>query len=58
MEKEHAETVERTLWSNIVALEEEAEMLEQFSVDLGPESREKAQKRREQATALRAMLKE
>jgi two-component system chemotaxis response regulator CheB len=56
MECEHHHTVERSLWSSVVALEEAADILEKITSELGPRSYEEACLKREQAAALREML--
>jgi two-component system chemotaxis response regulator CheB len=56
MEDEHHDTVERALWSSIVALEEAADIAEELAPALGPKSRDEARAKREQAATLKAML--
>jgi two-component system chemotaxis response regulator CheB len=56
MENEHRDTVERTLWSSVVALEEAADIIEQLAPELGETSAEEARRNREQAAVLKAML--
>jgi two-component system, chemotaxis family, protein-glutamate methylesterase/glutaminase len=56
MEQEHHDTVERSLWSSVVALEEAADIAEQLAPELGPDALEEARKRREQADLLINML--
>jgi two-component system chemotaxis response regulator CheB len=58
MEDEHHETVERSLWSTIVALEEAAEIAELLTPELGPLSMERARNKRNQAAILKAMFNE
>ena len=58
MEQEHHDTVERTLWSTIVALEEAADIAELLAPELGLHSLERARKKRQQAAVLRAMFNE
>jgi hypothetical protein len=58
MEDEHHETVERSLWSTIVALEEAAEIAELLTPELGPLSLERARNKRNQAAILKAMFNE
>src|SRR4051812_10367068 len=53
LESEHEETVERTLWSAIVALEEAAEVLEALPPEMGIDRQERIRKKREQAATLR-----
>ena len=56
MVKDHEETVERSLWSTIVALEEAAEIAEKIAPELGSPTLEEARKKRAQAETLRGML--
>jgi two-component system chemotaxis response regulator CheB len=56
MESEHHETVDRSLWSTIVALEEAADIAETLASELGPRSLEEARRKREHATFLKNML--
>jgi two-component system chemotaxis response regulator CheB len=56
MAQEHDETVERSLWSTVVALEEAAEIAEKLAPELGPHALEKARRKRAQAAALKDML--
>jgi two-component system chemotaxis response regulator CheB len=56
MESEHHDTVERSLWSTIVALEEAADIAETLAPELGRRSLEEAEERREQAALLKKML--
>lgn len=56
LENDHHGTVERTLWSAIVALEEAAEILKALPPDALGDIQERAQKKRSQAAVLRAML--
>jgi hypothetical protein len=49
MESEHQNTVERSLWSTIVALHEAAEIDELLSSVLGPRSLDESRRKREQA---------
>ena len=56
MEHEHHDTVERSLWSAVVALEEAADIAEKLSPELGTASLEEARKKREQAAVLKTML--
>jgi two-component system chemotaxis response regulator CheB len=58
MEQEHRDTVERSLWSSIVALEEAADIIEKFATDLTPGTVQEIRKKREQAAVLKAMLKD
>jgi two-component system chemotaxis response regulator CheB len=57
MENEHQDTVERTLWSSIVALEEAADIAETLAPELGPQSLQESRRKRAQAAAIKAMLK-
>jgi two-component system, chemotaxis family, protein-glutamate methylesterase/glutaminase len=56
MEDEHCNTVERSLWSTILALEEAAEIAELLAPELGPHSLSEARRKRGQAATLREML--
>jgi hypothetical protein len=56
MEDEHRDTVERSLWSTIVALEQAADIAELLAPELGAHSPEEARKKREQAAMLKQML--
>lgn len=56
MKREHQDTVERSLWASVVALEEAADMTEQSPGELAADGAEEAIKRREQAALLRTML--
>jgi two-component system chemotaxis response regulator CheB len=56
MENEHHDTVERSLWSAVVALEEAADITERLAPELGSDSLEESKRKREQAAALKAML--
>ena len=56
MESEHHDTVERSLWSTIVALEEAADIAETLAPELGGRSLEDALAKREQAALLKKML--
>ena len=56
MDNEHHDTVERTLWASIVALEEAADIAETLATELGPTALKEAQRKRAQADAIRAML--
>lgn len=58
MEDEHQDTVERTLWSSIVALEEAADIAETLAPDLGAQSLEESRRKRAQAAVIKAMLNE
>jgi two-component system chemotaxis response regulator CheB len=57
MESEHHDTVERSLWSSVVALEEAADIAQQLAPELGSNSSEEARRNREQAEVLKTMLK-
>ncbi|MFL6451096.1 MAG: chemotaxis protein CheB [Bryobacteraceae bacterium] len=56
MVQEHRETVERSLWMSVLALEEAAEIAEELGPELGPDALEEARTKRKQSTELRAML--
>ena len=56
MAQEHDDTVERSLWSSVVALEEAAEIAEKLAPELGPKAVESARQKRLRAAALREML--
>ena len=58
MENEHQDTVERTLWSSIVALEEAADIAETLAPELGAQSLEESRRKRDQAARIKAMLNE
>jgi two-component system chemotaxis response regulator CheB len=55
---EHEQTVERTLWSSVVALEEAADITEQLGPELGPYVHGSAKKKREQAETIRKILED
>ena len=54
--KDHQDTVERTLWSTAVALEEAANISEMLAPELGSEVADEARKRRAQLAAIKEML--
>jgi two-component system, chemotaxis family, protein-glutamate methylesterase/glutaminase len=56
MESEYQDTVERSLWSTVVALEEAADIAEKLGSRLGPSSAQQAGKHRTRATLIREML--
>jgi two-component system chemotaxis response regulator CheB len=56
MKNEHHDTVERSLWASVVALEEAADMAEWLAPELGSDGMEEASKQREQAALLRRVL--
>jgi len=56
MENEHHDTVERSLWSSVVALEEAADISESLASELGEKSLREAGSKREQAAILKKML--
>jgi two-component system chemotaxis response regulator CheB len=56
MKNEHHDTVERSLWASVVALEEAADIAERLAPELGREGAEEASKQREQAALLKTML--
>lgn len=58
LEAAQHDSVEASLWESVVALETAADMAERLSPDLGQEATEEARKKRQQAQALREMLKE
>jgi two-component system chemotaxis response regulator CheB len=58
MDNEHQDTVERTLWSSIVALEEAADIAETLAPELGPQATTHSRRKRDQAAAIKAMLKD
>jgi two-component system chemotaxis response regulator CheB len=56
MKNEHHDTVERSLWASVVALEEAADIAERLAPELGQEGIEEASKQREQAALLKTIL--
>ncbi len=56
MAEEHRETVERSLWMSVLALEEAAEIAEALASELGPDALEEARTKRKQSADLKAML--
>jgi len=56
MEAEHRTTVERSLWSSLVAVEEGAEIAEKLAPELGESALAEAHRYREQAALLKEML--
>src|ERR1043165_657220 len=56
MEAEHRVTVERSLWSSLVALEEAAEIAEKLAPELSESAQAEARRYREQAATLKKML--
>jgi two-component system chemotaxis response regulator CheB len=56
MADDHRDTVERSLWATIVALEEAAEIADLLASELGSKSSEEACTKRSQAQVLRRML--
>jgi two-component system chemotaxis response regulator CheB len=56
MKKEHHDTVERSLWASVVALEEAADIAEYLAPELGHEGVGEASKQRDQATFLKNIL--
>jgi two-component system chemotaxis response regulator CheB len=56
MKNEHYDTVERSLWASVVALEEAADIAELLAPELGGEGAEEAAKQRAQAALLKTML--
>ena len=55
---DHEDTVERTLWSTVVALEEAADIAERLAPELRPEAAVAARKRREHVAAVKKILEE
>jgi two-component system, chemotaxis family, protein-glutamate methylesterase/glutaminase len=58
MIEEHRETVERSLWASVVALEEAADIAEQLGSELGTQSSDEAKINRNQAKALKEILRQ
>jgi two-component system chemotaxis response regulator CheB len=56
MEAEHRTTVERSLWSSLVAVEEAAEIAEKLAPEMGKSAPDEARRYREQAALLKQML--
>jgi two-component system chemotaxis response regulator CheB len=56
MKNEHYDTVERSLWASVVALEEAADIAEQLAPELGQEGIAEANTQREQAAFLKTIL--
>lgn len=56
MEAEHRSTVERSLWSSLVALEEAAEIAEKLAPQLSQSAPDEARRYREQAALLKEIL--
>jgi len=56
MKNEHHDTIERSLWASVVALEEAADIAERLARELGQDGIEEASKQREQAAFLKAIL--
>lgn len=56
LEDDHRDTVERSVWSAIVALEEAADIADLLASELGSKSSEDARKKRSQAEVLKKML--
>lgn len=56
MAQEHRDTVERSLWMSVLALEEAADIAEQLASELGPDAFEEARTKRKQSADLKAML--
>jgi two-component system chemotaxis response regulator CheB len=56
MKNEHHDTVERSLWASVVALEEAADIAERLAPELGQDGIEEASKQREQAAFLKTIL--
>jgi two-component system, chemotaxis family, protein-glutamate methylesterase/glutaminase len=58
LSEEHHATVERSIWSAIVALEEAADIAERLTPELGDRALEDARFKREQVAALKKVLQE
>ncbi len=58
MAAEHDDTVERTMWSTLVALEEAADIADHLVPHLGAQSAAVAQKNRQNASIIKKMLEE
>jgi two-component system chemotaxis response regulator CheB len=58
MAQQHQETVERSLWATVVALEEAADIGEKLAPELAPAAAQAARKKRAQASVLKEMLGE
>jgi two-component system chemotaxis response regulator CheB len=56
MKNEHHDTVERSLWASVVALEEAADIAERLAPELGQDGMAEASKQREQAALLKTIL--
>ena len=56
MKKEHQDTVERSLWAALVAIEEAADIAERLAPELGTDGSVEAGKQREQAALLKDLL--
>jgi len=56
MESEHRLTLQRSLWSTIVALEEAADIADLLVPELGAHAQEDARVKRDQAAILKTML--
>jgi two-component system chemotaxis response regulator CheB len=56
MKNEHHDTVERSLWASVVALEEAADIAERLAPELGQDGVEEARKQREQAAFVKTLL--
>jgi two-component system, chemotaxis family, protein-glutamate methylesterase/glutaminase len=56
MDAEHRSTVERSLWSSVVALEEAAEIAEKLAPEVGEPAPDEARRYREQAALLKTVL--
>ncbi len=54
--KDYQDTLERTLWSTAVALEEAANISEKLAPELGTDAAQVARKRRDQLRAIKGML--
>jgi two-component system, chemotaxis family, protein-glutamate methylesterase/glutaminase len=56
MAEEHRDTVERSLWMSVLALDEAADIAEALASELGPDALEEARTKRKQSADLKAML--
>jgi len=58
MAHQHDDTVERSLWASVVALEEAADIAEKLEPELGADAAQSARTKRARASVLREMLSE
>lgn len=56
LQEEHQESIERSLWASVVALENAADLLERLAREMEPVSTQDAQEKRGQATKLREII--